>query len=64
MLVDSVETHEVSANVTVETSAPVRVKSHQDQHLINFGSAVPHDILLGELPVWLLFCHTDGREIY
>jgi hypothetical protein len=54
MVVDSGETHEVSANVTIETSVPttaaaiVRSRLAAEQHLINFGLAVPHDILLGK----------------
>ena len=48
VVVDTVEAHEVSANVTVETSAPAKVRSQSDQALINFGLAIPHDILLGK----------------
>jgi hypothetical protein len=47
VVVDTVEAHEVSANVTVETSVPAKTRSQSDHHLINFGLAVPHDILLG-----------------
>jgi hypothetical protein len=46
------ETHEVSANVTVETSATPVVKSRSQMaselSLVNFGLSVPHDILLGK----------------
>ena len=46
------ETHEVSANVTVETSATPVVKSRSqlaaELSLITFGLSVPHDILLGK----------------
>ena len=57
LVVDSAETHEVSANVTVETTTTLSslnlVKSRSqiaaEQNLINFGLAIPHDILLGEL---------------
>jgi hypothetical protein len=61
LVVDSAETHEVSANVTVETTTTPSsniVKSRSqivaEQNLINFGLAIPHDILLGELG--LSFC--------